>query len=230
MRSDETPAGYRHVRTNDDGGRLFAPISDEQPRRFPRRPVAAKPAIDWPAIHAKARAEIIPGELYDFADVVLGLSGESMDLLDVGVINDEYVFPERDECGRIIGILRRTKAGKKIAMSGGKRGLAYQYPLPVDDPVLVVEGPTDVAAAIEAGYTAVGRPSNVLGGEMLAKLLRGRRVIVFGENDQKDDGRWPGREGVECIIEHLNPVCASVQVLYPPDGVKDLRVWLGGAA
>lgn len=202
-----------------DTGHSAAP----QPKRKPR------PSVDWPAIHAQARAEIVPGELYDFADVELGLSGESMDILDVGVLDDRYVFPERDAEGNIIGLVRREIDGRKLSLPGSRRGLTYQHPFLDDDPVLVVEGASDTAAAIEAGFTAVGRPSNTGGGALLAELLRGRTVIVFGENDQKDNGAWPGRDGAESIAAQLLPVCESVRILFPPAGVKDLRGWLRGA-
>lgn len=229
MYVSEAPIGLKYIRTNPKGGHLFAiadelkPIIPTAPKRKPR------PEIDWPAVHAQARAEIHPGELYDFADVELGLSGESMDILDVGVVDDRYASPERDAKGNIIGLVKRHLDGRKEALLGSRRGLTYQYPLPDDDPVLVVEGWSDTAAAIEAGFNAVGRPSNVGGGALLAELLRGRAVIVFGENDQKDNGAWPGRDGAESIAAQLLPVCESVRILFPPDGVKDLRGWLRGA-
>jgi len=235
MRGGDVPPGYRFIRENPDGGRLYGPVDDRAPRPAPPpRPSKPKPSIDWAARHAEARARVIPGELADFADAEMNLSGESLDLLAVGVDDDPgsgWLFPERDGWGNVIGITRRLPDGNKLALKHSRRGLTYQYPLPPTDPVLVAEGASDTAAAIEAGFTVVGRPSASGGADLLAVLLRGREVIVFGENDQKDDGTWPGREGAERIADRLRPVCRSVRVVFPPEGAKDLRSWLiGGAA
>ena len=229
MRSAEAPIGMRYIRTATDGGHLFA-VDDPRQAPPPPPPKRPKPSVDWSAVHAQARAEIIPGELYDFADVELGLSGEAMDLLDVGVHRDRYVCPERDATGNIIGLVKRHLDGRKESLLGSRRGLTYQHPFPDDDPVLVVEGWSDTAAAIEAGFTAVGRPSNTGGGELLVQLLKNRNVIVFGENDEKPNGSWPGRDGAEHIASKLKATCASVRVIYPPTSVKDLRGWLRGEA
>ncbi len=196
----------------------------------PKPTPSFKQLIDWQARYERARATLDPGEIHDAADAI-GLSGEGYDALGVCVIEDLYGFPERDATGRIIGIVKRTIAGKKIAVKGSTRGLTYQFPLPTADPVLIVEGASDTAAAIEAGFNAVGRPSATGGAEMLAKLLHGRAAVIVGENDAKPDGQWPGRDGAERIKARLRSCCRSVKVIYPPVGTKDLRRWLtpGGA-
>jgi len=151
---------------------------------------------------------------------------EGVEALEPTIIRDRYAWPERDAEGTIIGLVRRGIDGANRCVKGSSRGLTYQYPLPPTDPVLIVEGASDTAAAIEAGFTVVGRPSASGGADLLAVLLRGREVIVFGENDQKDDGTWPGREGAERIADRLRPVCRSVRIMFPPPHTKDIRSWL----
>lgn len=92
---------------------------------------------------------------------------------------------------------------------------------PSDLPVLVVEGQTDVVAAHDLGYLAVGKPSASGGGAALATLLLGRDVAIIGENDA-----GAGRLGMEKTFETLKPKARSVVKLLPPDGVKDLRAWV----
>lgn len=235
MRSAEAPIGYRLVRTNPDGGNLFAPVDGARPAPTPPRRTPPKPqlCIDWGKVHREARARVHPGELDDFAGVELGLPGEPIDALEVGVADEAgsgWLFPERDGRGNIIGLVRRTPAGEKLALRGSRRGLTYAHPLADRDPVLVIEGQSDTAAAMTAGFTAVGRPSNSGGADLLADLLHGREVIVCGENDRKPDGRWPGREGAESIAKRLRGVCKTVRVAYPPEPIKDLRGWLTGGA
>lgn len=98
-----------------------------------------------------------------------------------------------------------------------------------DYPVLIVEGMSDTAAAMDMGFVAVGRPSNMAGLGYLRELVRGRKCIVIGENDLKSDGRWPGKEGMEAVFETCKNTSQVVKIL-PPEGFKDLREWKNSAA
>jgi putative DNA primase/helicase len=92
-------------------------------------------------------------------------------------------------------------------------------------PLLVVEGMTDVAAALDMGFDGAGRPSNLACMDILADLARGRTAIVIGENDRKPDGKEPGREGMIAAFQTLKRVCRDVRMVMPPEHVKDLRAW-----
>lgn len=94
--------------------------------------------------------------------------------------------------------------------------------------VLVVEGMSDVATALDLGFPAVGRPSNLSGIDLARKLLMGRTVVVIGENDRKPNGLWPGREGMEAAAKALMSVCPDVRMVMPPSPIKDLRAWVIG--
>ena len=85
--------------------------------------------------------------------------------------------------------------------------------------MLGCEGPTDTAAALDLGFAAVGRASCGTGGPMLSKLARGRDVVIVGDDDA------PGRRGAEALGAVLVLGCTSVCIVYPPEGVKDLRQW-----
>jgi putative DNA primase/helicase len=100
-----------------------------------------------------------------------------------------------------------------------------------DDPVVVVEGASDAAAALDLGFVAVGRPSNLAGLSELSRLVRGRDLIVLGENDRKwnpDLERWdtPGLDGLIAAFDYLRPHCRKVVRLMPPEEIKDLRQWV----
>lgn len=105
-------------------------------------------------------------------------------------------------------------------------------PLPESEhPIICVEGMSDAAAALDLGFVAVGRPSNLAGLGLLRELVRGRHVILVGENDKKPptkempNGDWPGKTGVEAAFENLRHVCPSVVKVFPPSDVKDFRAW-----
>ena len=110
-----------------------------------------------------------------------------------------WTFPEVDAAGNVVGVVCRYRDGRKKAWPGGGRGLT----VPAgwhggDGPVFLPEGPSDVLA-LAAGLAAVGRPSNMGGVEGLAGLLcglpAGRPIVALGENDAKQSGEWPGRDG-----------------------------------
>lgn len=97
-----------------------------------------------------------------------------------------------------------------------------------DGPVLIVEGFSDTAAALDIGFDVIGRASNLSDTKELMKMPIGDRIIwVIGENDKKENGDWPGRTGVDKVAAELKHMCTIIRV-YPPTGVKDLRAWVQG--
>lgn len=94
-------------------------------------------------------------------------------------------------------------------------------------PVIVVEGFSDAATAVGMGFVGVGRPSNLACMDMLADLVRGRDVIVLGENDDINPttGKRPGHEGMIATFQVLKRVCPNIRMALPPDHLKDLRGW-----
>jgi putative DNA primase/helicase len=99
-------------------------------------------------------------------------------------------------------------------------GLAHS-----DLPVLIVEGASDVAAAFDLGFVAVGRPSAEGGKDLLIKLTATRRVVVVGENDS-----GAGKSGMESTFAALRKDCQLVTKIMPPEGIKDLRAWKNDGA
>jgi len=171
--------------------------------------------------HFRYNRNLIEG-IDEIVSELLGVSVESIRRLEVGFwpFGHLWTFPERDERGKIIGVLKRTNKGTKHMEKGGKRGLIYECPLPdTDKPIIVVEGATDTLAAMDMGYVAIGRPSAEGGAKILRELLKGRDVIIIGENDDA------GRKGMEKMYRLLGETCKSVQKILPPAKHKDLRAW-----
>lgn len=103
--------------------------------------------------------------------------------------------------------------------------LSAESVLSGDGVVLAVEGMSDVAAAADLGFTGVGKPGNVQGQDILADLVRGRSVVVLGENDLKTDGKWPGRDGMLATFQTVKRATRDAKMAMPPPFVKDLRAW-----
>lgn len=192
----------------------------------------------------------------------LGVSVESLERLWVGQGFDDYrkfhfsTWPERRPGGKVVGIVRRYSVpvsdggGNKLTMKGSKHGLY----LPKDwwrgsGPVVVCEGGSDTAALLTLGISAIGRPTNIGGVNMLIGALRDceRPIIILGERDRKPERVgtiktcpadcegcqwcWPGLYGARVTAERLK-AATSKRVLWrlPPDESKDVREWLQTAA
>ena len=101
--------------------------------------------------------------------------------------------------------------------------------LPSNKPYLVVEGASDVLAAYDLGFVGIGKPNNLGGHGLLGTLIRGKQVVILGENDGKKNakGIWvhPGKEGMELTFDKIHGLCDAVKVM-PLTGIKDLRKWL----
>jgi hypothetical protein len=208
---------------------------------------SARPSpIDWeakarefvhqltPALRAELAGDLgLPVACLD-ALPLLGFNANNHDLDEQGqfALAPCWTFPEEDGAGRVIGLLKRHRGGRKKAMTGSARGLIVpskwrEY----DGPIYLPEGPSDVLAGTALGLCCVGRPSNTGGVDHLAGLLGsiapGRPIIVLGEYDPKPDGKWPGLQGA---TETAAKLAAKLgQVVFwamPPDGEKDLRKWV----
>ena len=161
----------------------------------------------------------------DLADS-LGVSADALHRLGVSRDGSGWLIPERNADGEIIGHATRGDDGKKRCRPGSKRGLTMAWPLGAydgstpDDPILIVEGMSDTAAGLDLRFTTIGRPGAHGGAEHLKALLADRHVAIMGENDQA------GRLGAAGIAEAVADVVASLRVVYPPEGIKDLRAWL----
>lgn len=177
----------------------------------------------------------------------LKVSVEALDLLRVGIGWDEWngrefsSWPARDNDGRCIGYVRRYADGTKRTNQGGSTGVFYAptwYTHP--GPVFIVEGGSDVAACETYNLNAIGRASNVHGGEWIKKMVRQccpeKLIVVVGERDESPARRgsvsscsvncrgcaycWPGWFGMKKVADELGGKAVGVLV---PAGVKDMR-------
>jgi putative DNA primase/helicase len=103
----------------------------------------------------------------------------------------------------------------------GELSQAGSVLLPSEYPLLIVEGATDVAAALDIDLVAVGRPNSTGCLDKLTHLVAGRNIVVLGENDA-----GAGKEGMEKAFEILQPLAKQTVKLLPPEGIKDLRQWI----
>jgi hypothetical protein len=188
------------------------------------------------------------------ASAELGLTERSLKRLGIGYDDRTgcITFPMVDGRRRPIGIrIRLDDDARKrlrtdaryICVPGSSNGLfvpddleLYEiapglcntdYPLML----LIPEGPTDTAAALDLGFRAIGRPSCSGGADFIRQLLAGghkQEVVIIADNDQtkrRPDGTpfWPGYEGAIDLAGSILPLCGLLKLWKPADKTKDLR-------
>ncbi|AQQ09641.1 DNA primase (bacterial type) [Sedimentisphaera cyanobacteriorum] len=152
----------------------------------------------------------------------LKISTESLTKLNIGWDGKAYTFPMSNAKGRIIGIRRRFPNGSKASLNGSKTGLFIPDDLLCGGLCLVCEGTTDTAAALDLGFNAIGRPNCNSLIKMTASAVKDyEEIVIVADNDTA------GKTGAEKLADYLAVRCQKVKVIYPPEGIKDLRQWLG---
>lgn len=150
----------------------------------------------------------------------LGVSARSLKRLCVGWDGAAYTFPMSNDLGRFVGIRRRLLNGKKLSVKGSKSGLFIPENLSCNRYLLVCEGESDTAAALNLGFSAIGRPNCNSMVRMAAKYAKGKNVVIVSDSDP------PGRKGAEILAAKLVLCCPEVRIILPHGGIKDLRQWL----
>ena len=174
--------------------------------------------------HLDSRSNVAyPGVLRELA-YQLGVSIASLHMLQIGYSLEDraWICPEFDATGKLIGLVRRYESGRKCCVTGSKRGLAMNPNAELtSQPIIVVEGHSDAAAALSIGCRVLGRPSATSGFDLLADATADQDVLIVGEND---DG--VGITSLPALVKRLEERCKTVSSTLPPEGLKDLREWV----
>jgi hypothetical protein len=154
----------------------------------------------------------------------LGLTVVSLQRLGVGwsAKHSAWAFPMQDAHGKVIGIRLRLYSGKKISVKGCREGLFIPKALDNQGSFLIAEGPTDTAALLDLGFSAVGRPHCYGGIKLLVdhvRKLNPPEVVIVADADV------PGQRGANSLACVLIAYSKSVRIITPPHGIKDAREW-----
>jgi hypothetical protein len=200
----------------------------------PRKPVKPTKEYNTQQILAKYR------EWIDSRNGVLaklwGVSENSLNLLGCRWNGVCFCLPMRDGQDRMIGIRERYENGKNLTMRGTHSGLFIPVYSEVKN-LMIVEGPSDTAAALDLGFNVIGRPSCMGGMDHIISLLRKCRktdIVIFSDNDKpkkRPDGTlWrPGQQGALRLFKDILPYTRSCCIVKPPRH-KDLREWYNAGA
>jgi len=211
-------AGGLHVLRDDSP--TWAPWRRTIPAAV--RTMSGPDRLDFAKLAAEYRAAVQPQVVARMA-ASLGLSMESLGRLRIGWASGHraWTFPMIDVAGRVLGIRLRRPDGRKLSVKGGKEGLFI--PTALDGGrLLIAEGPTDAAALLDLGFSAVGRPSCAGGVRLLVELVQ---RLAVPEVVIVADGDTPGQRGADSLAAVLLAHCPAVRIITPPAGIKDARAW-----
>lgn len=150
----------------------------------------------------------------------LGVSVQSLTDLETMRTHhpNSWGWPMKDGYGNYIGIRIRNNLGKKWALTSSQAGIFIPLS-PVQKRVLIVEGPTDAAAALTLGFYAIGRPSCSGGVPHIMAFVRKnhvQEVVIVADNDD------PGIRGAS-DLQRMLPVPSCILLL----PTKDIREFIG---
>lgn len=200
-------------------------ICKQKPPPPPRR-------VDMGAIWADCMENTDPSRLADHA-ASLGLPLHTLVALGCAWYSpaNAWAWPMWAG-GRCCGIRLRNDHGKKWTMTGSQAGLFVAEPQ--DDTLLICEGPTDTAAALSLGFSAVGRPSCMGQEDLVRSFVQSRiwkgGVWIIADRDTpktRPDGSTflPGQQGAERLAKSIGK---PIRIAYPP--AKDMRSWVQSGA
>lgn len=214
-------------------GGHWHPDGDKRPTFVPRG-TPEPPQIDAGTLMVSFRRDTRPDQVSLLAD---NLSVSRNSLENIGVAwaqpHNAWAFPMFSGSGECVGIRLRLRDGRKLSVRGGHEGLFMPHGR--NTTCYLVEGATDLAAALTLGLWGIGRPScrgAVAHTQVTINRLGIQRVIIIGDNDERKWNeklqRWdpsPGIEGAKALASELQVPVASM--LLP---TKDLReyVRMGG--
>ncbi|QDT13053.1 primase-helicase zinc-binding domain-containing protein [Planctomycetes bacterium K23_9] len=156
----------------------------------------------------------------------LGISESSLRSLCVGYSTDYQAttWPMRNSQGDVVGIrLRSTVDDKKWSVRGSRSGLFLsRNHRPDGERVFIVEGPSDLAAALDLEIACIGRPSCCGGTHQIGQYLARvgyRQATIIADRDEA------GIAGAMSLAKRLSMRGVTTSVVTVADHAKDLRQW-----
>jgi len=178
------------------------------------------PPINWYALNKSYGRNCPLWRLNQFG-ALKGISPVSLIKLNMGYDGSAYTFPIFNENFSMVGLQRQFPDGIKSMVKGSKLGIfiptTYQEG---KSPVVITEGVSDTAIALDLGLNAVGRLNCSSGTEILIKILVNKPLVeayIVADNDKA------GKDGALKLANDLIAIGCQVKVIIPP--FKDLRNW-----
>lgn len=139
--------------------------------------------VNWNTIYDAYVKNVDMPQLQALA-ISLGVNLGSLIQLGIGWDGEAWTFPVQDADLEIVGIMRRWNSGHKKFVRGSHSGLYVpQFFRPDLPPVVICEGLSDTAAALDMKLNAIGRMNCQTGEDELKALIQVEDIIIVADND-----------------------------------------------
>jgi len=137
----------------------------------------------------------------------------------------QHLFPMYDWTANgswVVCGLRTRCGSRKAAIRGSRNGLFVPDGTPSPnrfEDLFVVEGESDLAAAVSLGLQAIARPGCLAVEKQTVRYATGCNVVIVRDND------GPGKDGADRLRLLMKGRAKSVVTIAPPPRFKDMREW-----
>lgn len=221
------------------GGFIHRLSSCNRPSRPFRSVEIERPIIspaEWELIDRQCRADLTSERLSRLASD-LGVNESSLQSIGIGWHHPtrSYSFPMRNADHRVVGMRLRTPTGSKRCITGSRLGIVIpdwlrdpsdligDFGIPESDPLLICEGESDTAAALDLGFRAIARPGCETCVDLIVAWIRRMKpaqVAIVADNDEA------GRRGAHKLAGAIHKSIGSMHCrIVTMPGAKDLRQW-----
>jgi len=190
------------------------------------KPTKKKKVVDFQAMFNQSKPSIIAGKQMNILAEEWRVTPNDLDLLGYSWDGKAHIFPMKNEYKQIIGLQQRFPNGRKICVKGSSLGLGIPSQFPGKaDTLLITEGFSDLAVALDLGYAGICRMSCNTGSRLIDRWLR-RHCQIYGNARGRifvvsDNGNDDEREGAKKLQKFLLTKGWSVSIIKPE--AKDLR-------
>lgn len=194
---------------------------DMEGKRKNVMPKSKPNSINWAALNklyeSNYRIGVAPFDKWD-------VSKNTLHLMRIGWDGESHTFPVCNAKKEMIGIQRIYPDNSKKMVNGSRVGIIIPLYTNFKQSLIITEGISDTAMAVELSWNVIGRLSCSCGEDIIVEIVKNHRtpkIIIIGDNDIAGiKGMNKLRESLATRLNHK-----GVYGIIPEKG-SDLREWV----
>ena len=139
--------------------------------------------------------------------------------MGVGWDGQAHTLPMHNEMSDVIGIQRQWPNGYKCMVTGTQLGLFIADNRYEVDVLIITEGASDLATAVQLGFEGIAKPNALVGNRLVYEYLkrhdRYEYILIVGDNDEA------GKRGAHELQDHIDSEHSRSGIWIPRE--NDLR-------
>lgn len=139
--------------------------------------------------------------------------------MGIGWDGQAHTLPMHNEQGDVIGIQRQWPNGYKCVVPGTQLGLFIPDSAYTGSELVITEGASDLATALQLGFMGIGKPNALVGNRLVYEYLKRHpayeHILIVGDNDEA------GKRGAHELQDHIDSEHGRSVIWIPNE--NDLR-------